>query len=397
MRWMLALVLSWSMSFASLHAEDRTIDLAIPLKTPRKGEPRQGGPLDKVEMSLWVPEDVKTVRGVMINPFYQGAVKQQHWQAACRQWGFAVIGANYFGVRDNEFKDTMLSALKEAAQQLGRKELEHVPMLFVGMSAGAGMSVRFAELMPERTIAVGPVCLEVGPRSVPSYSIPMLTIFGEKDGGQMKQLTTKLPTLRQDGAQWSIAVQWGRRHEFGRANNLLQPMFDAAISQRYPIDADPSKGPVTLKTIDETTGWLGDPDSWTTGDATIAPWAKYQGDRKKACWFPDEHTAHAWRAFVTAKPKVALTSPLGQGDSQPFVLLSSNKELVTTAKVDASLDGTVELFAGAKSLGKLSKGEGQYTLTLPGISPGIHALYVVTTTADGKRHYSQVNTVVVQK
>ncbi len=396
MRWMLALCLSFSF-VSPLHAEDRTIDLAMPLKTPRKEAPRQGGPLDKVEISLWVPQGVKTVRGVMVNPFHLGAVKQQHWQAACRHWDFAVVGANYFGVRDNEFKDTLLAALKEAAQAVGRKELEHVPMLFAGMSAGGGMSVRFAELMPERTIAVGPVCLEVGPRSQPSYSIPMMTIFGERDGKQMEQLTTKLPTLRHDGAQWSIAVQWGRRHEFARANNLLMPMFDAAIAQRYPKDADPGAGPVTLKTIDETTGWLGDPASWTTGEATIAAWDKYPGDRKKACWFPDQHTAHAWRAFVAAKPKVMLSSPVGQGDMQPFAPLNADKEFVATAKVDG-IDGKVELFAGGRSLGSMVKGgDGQFRLTLPGLSVGIHAMYVVATDADGKRHYSQVNTVVVHK
>ena len=36
------------------------------------------------------------------------------------------------------------------------------------MSAGAGISMRIAEHLPDRVIAVGPVCLEVGPRDARS-------------------------------------------------------------------------------------------------------------------------------------------------------------------------------------------------------------------------------------
>lgn len=372
---------------------DTILSASIPLKAPRKKPPRQGGPLDKVELKMWIPNGIKVLRGAIVNPFYLKAVGQKHWQAAARHWGFGIVGANYFGVK-SEDHDSLPAALKVFAQQSRRKEIEHIPFCFVGMSAGAGMSVKMAAEFPDRTLAVAPVCLEVGPRSEASYGIPMITIFGERDGRQMAKLRAKLPLERAKGAQWAIAPQWRRKHEFGQANNLAMVLFDQAIRQRYPKDADPRKGPVPLIKLSPKNGWLGDIESWTTNAPQIAPYKEYKKDPKQACWLLNGNVAAAWQAFVSHNPKVKLINPRGIGDGKPLQILKSDKPLSVKVAIPTETRlQSIALYAGQT---KLAERKGSTDFPELTLKPGIHALYVIVTDKDGGKTISRPATVLVQ-
>jgi len=264
---LIALLTAWlSPQLSGAETFSTTVKLEQPKKKAKRGE----GGLNELLMDVWLPEDVKVVRGLLVNPFYRKAAGQEHWQAACRQWDFGIVGANYFAVRSSEFKPSLMQGLKQLAKESGHAELEHAPFLFVGMSAGAGMSTRLTELFPQRSIAAGPVALEVGPRDAASGKVPMITIFGERDGRQMEKLLVKLPAVRSElDAQFAIAPQWRRRHEFYKANNLLMPLFDRVIAYRYPQDASPADGPVKLRDYKVTGGWLGDVSTWDSQWATL--------------------------------------------------------------------------------------------------------------------------------
>lgn len=147
------------------------------------------------------------IRGATLNAFYEPTVQQKHWRAAASCWGFAHIGTNLFRVRNDELRTTVLSALTTLAKVSEHPEVEHIPLCFHGMSIGGGLSSRLLEALPERTIAAVPVCLEVGPRDEASRRVPMVTIFGERDGRQMGILSAKLPAARADSARWAIAPQ----------------------------------------------------------------------------------------------------------------------------------------------------------------------------------------------
>ncbi len=180
--------------------EDVYLETAVKLQTPKKdGKRSQEGGLEHVPFRIWLPSDGKAIRGVVFNPFYTKAVAQEHWQAVCRQWEFGILASNFFGAKPDEFPQLIDKALGEFAKQSGHAELARAKFCPVGMSAGAGMSVKIAELMPGRAIAVGPVCLEVGPRNEDSMKIPTLTIFGERDGRQYEKLMAKLPDVRRRG------------------------------------------------------------------------------------------------------------------------------------------------------------------------------------------------------
>jgi hypothetical protein len=322
-------------------------------------------------------------------------VKQKHWRAAVSLWEFAHIGTNLFRVRNDELRTTVLNALKELALASSHPEVEHLPLCFHGMSIGGGLSSRLVEALPERTIAAAPVCLEVGPRDSLSHQVPMITIFGERDGRQMEILSEKLPAERAKGARWAISPQWGRKHEWHRASNLVMPFYDRTIRLRYPHSTDPLDGPVTLTACDEQSGWLGDCLSWRSTDAKVAAFQRYQGDRSQACWLPDQHVAAVWRSFVAYKSPLRIVAPKGMGDGEPFQTFAAGHSIAVTLDIFGDLQcEQIEVYDASR---RLAVAEGSPpTAVLPGFERGIHTLFAEAQLTDGTRVVSPPNTIVVR-
>jgi hypothetical protein len=372
---------------------DLTARVEYTLKTPRTRDPVLGGPRDKVSVSVWIPHGVKTLRGGICNPFSKGDDVGKHWQAACRHWQFAYVQVDFDAVKKDEFT-LLATGLTDLAKKTGHPELEHLPMCFTGMSRGGGMSMQLAELMPERTIACAPVCLEVGPGSDATRRVPVMTVFGEKDGSQMERLMTKLPAERKLGARFGIAVQWNRKHEFALANNLSFVFFDDVISRRLPQQPVVDK-PTPLAVISLEEGWLGDPSTWTKDGISprIAAWNSYEKEHAAACWFPSQRSAKVWQSFVGASKDVTISEPPGLGDKQPFVLHSAKMPITVKLAVgDGLKPAKVVLWDADQRLAEKTESPWTFEVSL---KPGIHAL--VATVEDGGRRMSRPHTIVVDE
>lgn len=373
--------------------KDETYRAEYTLKTPRSRDPVLGGPRDKVAVSAWIPEGVKTVRGGICNPFSKGEPVSKHWQAACRHWGFAYVQVDFDAVKRDEFS-LLKTGLADLARQSRHPELEHMPLCFTGMSRGGAMSMQLAELMPDRTVACVPVCLEVGPATEATRRIPVLTVFGEKDGQQMKLLLDKLPAERRQGAHFAVAVQWNRKHEFGQANNLSFVFFDDVIARRVPKEVEPGQ-PVKLADYPLEDGWLGDTATWGKDGKlpTVASWKDFKGDRDKACWFPSARIAAVWQAFVGSSKEVTITEPPGLGDRQAFVLHSAKGPIAVKLGLASGLKPeAVELWDGDVRLAGKKEGPWAFETVL---KPGIHSLYAVVRQAGREPLTARPHTVVV--
>jgi hypothetical protein len=377
-------------------ANDLVVRTELPLKTARSRDPVLGGARDKVFFQVWIPSGVKTVRGAVCNPFSKDeAVVSKHWQAACRHWQFAYVQTDFDAVKKEEF--TLLqTSLAELAKKSGHPEIEHMPFCWTGMSRGGGMSMQFAELMPERTVASVPVCLEVGPTTEASRRIPVITVFGEKDGSQMEKLLDKLPAERKLGAHWGIAVQWGRKHEFALANNLSFVFLDDVIARRLPKETA-EKGAVRLNDLPLEEGCLGDQAGWGKDGRrpAVLPWKEFKGERDRVCWFPSQRTAAVWQAFVAGTKDVTISEPPGLGDGQPFVPQSAAKPI--TVKLNLSPEwkaDKVELWDGERRMAERTKAPWTFEVKL---TPGIHAL-IATVQESGKEvRTSRPHTIVVSE
>jgi hypothetical protein len=306
-------------------------------------------------------------------------------------WDFAIIGANFFAVRDPDYP-VLLTAMKNLAEQSGHPEIENLPLCFVSFSAGAGMSMKFVQMMPDRVIAAAPVGLEVGPRDEATRAIPTLTVFGEKDGRQMEILGANLPKERAQSGRWATAVQWGRRHEFAAANNLVVPFFGRVIQQRYPAAQNPLQGVPKLLPSEEKSGWLVDNASWTSNAPRTASFEKYEADKGAAGWLPDAYMAAVWRAFVSKSTDVKITSPVGLNDGQPFNALPSQNPVAVTVEVKGASQ-KVQLFDGDNLLGESTAAPFSWSLKM---EPGVHSLIAIAT-FENEQQVSRPVTVIVSR
>jgi len=354
---------------------------AVPLSKPKKSADRIDGGLNHVAFSLWLPENEARIRGIYLMPFNLNGVEQEQSRAMCRHWKFALVGSNFMRVDKAEFGPTLLAGLKDLAAQSKHPEIAHAPLIAASMSAGVGMCVSLAEQLPERFIACGLACLEVGPETQRTAAVPMMSIFGERDGGQMRLHEELLPKRRTDlDSSWAITVQWTRKHEWGQSNNLLWPFFDEVIRQRLPADAFAVEGPVKLRPVDPASVWFGNPATWTAPVATIAPAKEYPAAKNIACWLPGPQTAHVWQAFVVRKPLLRIESPVPQGDKRPLAIYSSKETISVSIAADATLaDGKIELRDGSILLATGELKNQQAKLNIGPLPPGIHTLIARST------------------
>ena len=371
---------------------------AIPLKQPKKSADRAEGGPNHVLFTLWIPEGLTTVRGIYHTPFNLDTVEKEQSRAMARNWGFAIVGGNLMRVNRAEMGPAFVAGLADLAARSGHAELAHAPLIFSSMSAGTGMCLALAEHLPERTLACGLVALEVGPETSAVRDVPMLTIFGSKDGKQMPQLEALLPKRRAEfDASWAIAVQWSRGHEWGQANNLLWPFFDEIIRQRYPVVAAPASGPVQLRRYDPARVWLADPASWKSRAPTIAAAASYTGNKAAACWLPGEDVARVWQSFVVDKPLVQIIEPSSQGDKKPLAIFAPDKQFAVQIQINPAFAAQkVILFDRATRLGEAPVASGKAELLIGPLAPGFHTLIAHAINATGAVELSRPATTLIQ-
>lgn len=133
-----AMLLSVIWASSVTYGADRILQTSVKLKTP-KTTTRGDETLDAVNVSIWIPDGVKVLRGVIVNPFYVNLVERKDYHQVARLWEFGLIGANFFGVKNDDY-DALLDAMNEFAEKSGHREIEHLPMVF---QPGRGANISF--------------------------------------------------------------------------------------------------------------------------------------------------------------------------------------------------------------------------------------------------------------
>src|SRR5258706_8289259 len=132
-----------------------------------------------VTYALWIPEDVKTLRGIIVHQHGAGttasiegspAAYDLHWQALAKKWDCALLRSSYhvlnekidtspgaselwFDPRRGSEK-TFLKGLTDFAAKSGHPEIDTVPWALWGHSGGGIWSDVMTTLHPDRVIAV---------------------------------------------------------------------------------------------------------------------------------------------------------------------------------------------------------------------------------------------------
>jgi hypothetical protein len=268
-----------------------------------------------VEMiKLWVPPAARTVRGIFISGHGGGGgdsrefARDLNMRAFAARYGFGLAGLHNFpgGQVYEKGGPLFFSVLRDFAALDKHPELAHVPFAVFGSSNGGATSYGFINAAPQRAICF---VTNVTSRFTPSepveeaLKVPGVIIVGMYDpfGKGMEGVQRAKDLIhgaRKKGARWSLIVEQ-KGHEDGAAFDVYVKLFEQVITRRYPSDADPSKGPVTLVEIAREDGWLVDQQSWDSGLTTIAPFREYKGTAETAGWVPGKDMAYLYRAAAT--------------------------------------------------------------------------------------------------
>jgi poly(3-hydroxybutyrate) depolymerase len=311
-----------------------------------------------VTYTIWIPEGVKTLRGVIVHQHGCGkgsgvtgrtAAYDLHWQALARKWDCALLGPSYQQLTDKDCRNwcdprngsdaAFQKALAHFADESKHPELTSVPWCLWGHSGGGFWSSLMLTLHPERIAAIfyrsgsayavwerGEIPKPVLTPAV--YEVPFMFIGGVKEAQDKSHGPARigdramLKAWREHGAPGGLASDPLSGHECGDSRYLAIAFFDACLAQRLP---DTGNGTQTLKPVNMKLAWLAVPDS-----NTAQPAGEFAGDKAAAHWLPDDVFAKAWSSYnQTGRPADTTPPP-----APTNVGLSADGELTWSAEAD---------------------------------------------------------------
>jgi hypothetical protein len=297
----------------------RYLQLSYPPSTT-KGELQLG-----VNYTLWLPDNIKTVRAVIVHqhgasiPAAQAGATSAydlHWQALAKKWNCALLGPAYQVLNDaidltpgaaelwfdpRQGSDRVfLRALEEFATKSGHPEIATAPWCLWGHSGGGIWANVMSILHPDRVLAAflrsGTAAMfrskhEFAQPEVPPavYEIPTIVNFGigERGNHPWDGSIATFQEYRAQGAPIGFAPDPRTGHFCGDSRYLAIPFFDACLQMRL------TEWNKILRPADMSSAWLAIPFG-----ATAMPAAEFKGDTNKAAWLPNEALAKLWMEYV---------------------------------------------------------------------------------------------------
>jgi hypothetical protein len=313
----LAVSAAWT---GAAHAGGRYFEVSYP---PTKAE---GGLQFGVTFTLWLPDGVQRVRGVIVHQHGCGsgackggatAAYDLHWQALAKKWDCALLGPSY-GQEDkqncrlwcdprNGSEAAFLKALSDLAAQSGRPEIADVPWCLWGHSGGGFWASILQTRHADRIVAIwcrsgtafpawesGQIPKPEIPDAV--YRVPVMLNPGAKEKGDKRfngawtGAEAMFRAYRAKGAPVGLAPDPRTGHECGDSRYLAIPYFDALLAMRLPPKGSDDH---TLRPVDGKVGWLAVPLSDKAEPAGL-----FSGKPDEAVWLPNEAVARAWMEYV---------------------------------------------------------------------------------------------------
>ncbi|WP_020475165.1 hypothetical protein [Zavarzinella formosa] len=350
----------------------------------KPGELRYG-----VTYTVWIPDGVKTLRGVIVHQHGCGsgackggatASADLHWQALAAKWDCALLGPSYHQEDKQDCRlwcDPRNGSDKKFRQALGdlavmskHPELETAPWCLWGHSGGGFWASLMQTMHPERIVAIwfrsGTAFStwekgEIPKPEIPTaaYGIPMMMNPGgkEKDdkrfAGAWTGSMAMFTAYRAKGAPVAFAADPKTSHECGDSRYLAIPFFDACLAMRLPKPGNASQ---QLLPVDQKLGWLAP----ILGDKA-EPAAKFTGKPEEANWLPNEAVAKAWAEYVKTGATTDTTPPPTPTDLK--VTMTPDGPMLTwkaAADFESGLQGFLIEREGADAIAYPAKPVGRF-------------------------------------
>jgi len=249
---------------------------------------------------LWIPKmDNKVKALLVIVPGYNSdgrkAVNDSVWQEFSRKNNLAIIACYFkdYKVPDNFYREAskgsgkaLLDAIHSVATDYDLAEIENIPLILYGQSAGGQFNYEFACWKPEKILSFvvnkgGYYHTAIAP--VAARKIPAIFFVGDDDLYYRKDIIKGIYSMnRKLGAFWTLIEERNTKHEFKASKFLAIQYFENII----PLRLSPSN---ELVDISEIEYYLGD---WET---KITKPAKGVLDSDLlSVWLPNYSFAKIW-------------------------------------------------------------------------------------------------------
>ena len=313
-----------------------------------------------VNYTIWIPSDVKTLRGVIVHQHGcgEGSCKSGltgaydlHWQALAKKHDCALLAPAY---EQPERADCQMwcdprngsdAAFQRCLVDLGAKaghpELAQVPWALWGHSGGGQWAGGMVLLHPDRVAAAWlrsgvPLLKPVPERptiktfTLPdaALKVPVMCNLGTKEGVTEKEgrfagvwpaNEAFFSEVRGKGGLIGVAIDPLTSHECGNQRYLAIPWLDACLNARLP------KAPgEPLQPVPTSGAWV----AKVTGNEAV-PAATFAGDPLQAGWLPNEAIATLWMQYVKDTAVADTTPP-----PAPTNVRVSGNELTWEAEAD---------------------------------------------------------------
>jgi len=321
-----------------------------------------------VQYTIWIPESVKTLRGIVVHQHGcgKGSCKSGqtgafdlHWQALAKKHDCALLSPSYEQPQSancqmwcdprNGSAEAFFKGLKDLGRMSGHPELADLPLALWGHSGGGhwagGMTLLYPEKVAAAWLRSGVPLLEANPNrntikvhELPeaALKVPIMCNPGTKEGVTVKDgrfngvwpaNETFFKAMRGKGALIGIAVDPLTSHECGNQRYMAIRWLDACLEARLPKRAGQP-----LKPMPTDKAWLAP----ILGNKAVAE-KSFKGDKSLSLWLPNQDIAKAWEHYVRDTQIPDTTPPPAPSKVQL-------KNGVLTWEADADLESGIAYF-----------------------------------------------------
>ena len=204
------------------------------------------------EFRHWNPNVNDSYKGILVlNPGFNGdgrkAVLDTVWQKFAIKHNFIIVASHFKGYQSSEGKpsysnaskgsgDILLKSIKKYSKEISNKDINKLPLLLYGFSAGGQFNYEFVSWKPEKVISFvvnKGGYYNTGITSKQTQKVPGIFFIGEDDNYYRNNMILGIYSAnRSQGANWTLITEKNTKHSPKKSKALSISFFESILSQR---------------------------------------------------------------------------------------------------------------------------------------------------------------------
>ena len=260
------------------------------------------------EFRFWNPNLNDDYKGILvltpgINRDGREAVLDTVWQKFATKHNLIIVASHFKNYESNNnlrYRDAskgsgeiLLKSIEKYSQEISNKNINELPLLLYGFSAGGQYNFEFASWKPERVISFvvnKGGYYDTAVASSETQKVPGIFFIGEDDLYYRNNLILGIYSAnRSQGANWTLITEKDTKHSPNNSKDLSISFFESIMAKRLRDNK--------LVDINSDNPILGFPERKTfeyfdkIDKTDFNNWGKL---KSLTIWLPDENFANIW-------------------------------------------------------------------------------------------------------